>query len=83
MTDIPNDPTTQHGGREDRLPNHHPDKKSCTCDNWESGTKNLNAALSIAHIHGQDYSIEAFQFCPWCGLYLTTTSVSDLDLPND
>ncbi len=71
MIDVPDDPKTHHGGRE-ILSKPHSDQKSCTCDDWTPRLKSLTISL-----------LEIFIFCPWCGSSLTTTSVSNLDLPTE
>jgi len=41
--------------------------KSCSCEDWESGIQQIDGAITLATIHGQKYTGDVFQFCPWCG----------------
>ena len=39
----------------------------CNCEDWKPGTEQLNSALQMADIHGIQYRIKHFIYCPWCG----------------
>ena len=45
------------------------------CERFKENIKAINAIMTFAWVHRQDYAGEIFEFCPWCG----TKLVSALD----
>ena len=39
----------------------------CTCEDWKFSMPQIRSAGMLAHVHGQTYTGEEFDYCPWCG----------------
>lgn len=40
---------------------------TCTCPSWQRSMPQIELAHDYAHNHGDDYTGDVFNFCPWCG----------------
>jgi len=45
----------------------------CKCDDWLKNVNLINSSITLAMIHGANYDIKVFKFCPWCGNKLEET----------
>jgi len=43
---------------------------ACNCDDWKENMPKIDAAMTVAQIHGAPYTGARFEFCPWCGWWL-------------
>ncbi len=39
----------------------------CDCADWKEYIPTINAAFVIAKVHGNDFPVKTFVFCPYCG----------------